>query len=58
MRLLRLKQRQKEKAMHIEDRQRLVTEEIEMLKVVLHLVVSRGEEEVQNGKKKEEKANG
>ena len=53
MRLLRLKQRQKEKAMHIEDRQRLVTEETEMLKVVLHLVVSRGEEEVQNGKKKE-----
>jgi hypothetical protein len=34
MRLLRLKQRQKEKAMHIEDTQRLVTEEIEMLKVV------------------------
>ncbi len=33
MRLLRLKQRQKEKAMHIEDTQRLATE-IEMLKVV------------------------
>jgi hypothetical protein len=38
MRLLRLKQRQKEKAMHIEDTQRLATEEIEMLKVVLCLV--------------------
>jgi hypothetical protein len=37
----------------------LVTEEIEMLKIVLHLVVSRGEEEeVQNGKKREEKADG
>jgi hypothetical protein len=35
----------------------LVTEEIEMLKIVLHLVVSR-EEEVQNGKKREEKADG
>jgi hypothetical protein len=33
MRHLRLKQRQKEKAMHIEDTQRLVTE-IEMFKVV------------------------
>ena len=32
-RLLELKQRQKEEAMHIEDKQRLVTE-IEMLKVV------------------------
>jgi hypothetical protein len=32
-RLLELKQRQKEEAMHIEDTQRLVTE-IEMLKVV------------------------
>jgi hypothetical protein len=38
--LLQVKQRQKEEAMHIEDTQRLVTE-IEMLKVVLHLVVSR-----------------
>ena len=37
-RLLELKQRQKEEAMHIEDTQRLVTEEIEMLKVVLHLI--------------------
>jgi hypothetical protein len=40
-RLLQVKQKQKEEeAMHIEDTQRLVTE-IEMLKVVLHLVVSR-----------------
>jgi|SRR5215204_3185778 len=36
--LLKVKQRQKEEADHIEDTQRLVTEEIEMLKVVLHLV--------------------
>ena len=36
-RLLEIKQRQKEEAMHIEDTQRLVTE-IEMLKVVLFLV--------------------
>jgi hypothetical protein len=36
-RLLQIKQRQKEEAMHIEDSQRLVTE-IEMLKVVLYLV--------------------
>jgi hypothetical protein len=36
-RLLKVKQRQKEEAMHIEDTQRLVTE-IEMLKVVLYLV--------------------
>jgi hypothetical protein len=36
-RLLKVKQRQKEEAMHIEDTQRLVTE-IEMLRVVLHLV--------------------
>jgi hypothetical protein len=35
--LLELKQRQKEEAMHIEDKQRLVTES-EMLKVVLYLV--------------------
>ena len=35
--LLETKQRQKEQAMHIQDTQRLVTE-IEMLKVVLHLV--------------------
>jgi hypothetical protein len=35
--LLKVKQRQKEEADHIEDTQRLVTE-IEMLKVVLHLV--------------------
>jgi hypothetical protein len=39
-RLLKAKQRQKEEAMYIEDTQRLVTE-IEMLKVVLHLVVSK-----------------
>jgi hypothetical protein len=36
-RLLEMKQRQKDEAMHIEDTQRLVTE-IEMLKVVLFLV--------------------
>jgi len=36
--LLEVKQRQKEEATHIEDTQRLVTEEIEMLKVVLYLV--------------------
>jgi hypothetical protein len=39
--LLQVKRRQKEEAMYIADTQRLVTEEIEMLKVVLHLVVSR-----------------
>lgn len=44
-RLLKAKEREKEEAMHIDDTQRLVTE-IEMLKVVLYLVVSReGEEE-------------
>jgi hypothetical protein len=37
-RLLKVKQRQKEEDMHIEDTQRLVTEEIEMLKVVSYLV--------------------
>ena len=36
-RLLEIKQRQKDEAMHIKDTQRLVTE-IEMLKVVLYLV--------------------
>ena len=36
-RLLEIKQRQKDEAMHIEDTQRLVTE-IEMLNVVLYLV--------------------
>ena len=36
-RLLQVKRRQKEEAMHIEDTQRLVTE-IEMLKVVVYLV--------------------
>ena len=40
-RLLQVKQRQKEEADHIEDTQRLV-KEIEMLKVVLLLVISRG----------------
>jgi methyl coenzyme M reductase beta subunit len=35
--LLKIKQKQKEEAMHIEDTQRLVTE-IEMLKIVLYLV--------------------
>ena len=43
-RLLQVKQRQKEEAMQIEDTQRWVTAEIEMLKVVLHLMVSRGGE--------------
>jgi hypothetical protein len=36
--LLKVKHRQKDEAMHMEDMQRLVTEEIEMLKVVLYLV--------------------
>ena len=36
-RLLKIKERQKEEAMYMEDTQRLVTE-IEMLKVVLYLV--------------------
>jgi hypothetical protein len=36
-RLLKIKQKQKEEAMHIEDTERLVTE-IEMLKVVLYLI--------------------
>jgi hypothetical protein len=36
-RLLELKQREKQEAMHIEDTQRLITE-IEMLKVVLYLI--------------------
>jgi hypothetical protein len=39
--LLRLKERQKEEAMYMEDTQRLVTKEIEMLKVVLYLAVKR-----------------
>jgi hypothetical protein len=39
-RLLKLKRRQKDEAMHIEDTKRLVTE-IEMLKVVLRLVSRR-----------------
>jgi hypothetical protein len=36
-RLLKIKERQKDEAMHMEDTQRLVTE-IEMLKVVLYIV--------------------
>jgi hypothetical protein len=36
--LLKVKERQKEEAIHMDDTQRLVTEEIEMLKVVLYLV--------------------
>jgi hypothetical protein len=47
-RLLEIKQRQKEEAMHIEDTERLVTE-IEMLKVVLFLVCR------ENRRRKEEK---
>jgi hypothetical protein len=44
-RLLKVKERQKEEAMHINDTQRLVTE-IEMLQmVVYYLVISRGGEE-------------
>jgi hypothetical protein len=35
---LKAKEREKQEAMHIKDTQRLVTEEIEMLKVVLYLV--------------------
>jgi hypothetical protein len=41
-RLLKVKKRRKEEAMHFEDTERLVTE-MEMLKVVLYLV-SRGRE--------------
>jgi len=40
-RFLKLKEGQKEKVMQIEDTQRLVTE-IEMLKVLLHLMVAAG----------------
>jgi hypothetical protein len=42
-RLLQIKQRQKEEAMHIEVTQRLVAE-IEMLKVVLYLEMARKQE--------------
>jgi hypothetical protein len=42
---LESKHRQKEEAMHVEDTQRLVAEEIEMLKVVLHLMVCCRSEE-------------
>jgi hypothetical protein len=45
-RLLKIKRRQKDEAMHIEDTQRLVTE-IEMLKVVLYLV-NRNRRQVSN----------
>jgi hypothetical protein len=38
-RLLKAKERQKEEAIHIEDTEWLVTEEIETLKVVLHLIM-------------------
>jgi hypothetical protein len=48
--LLKLKQRQKEEADHIENTQRLVTE-IEMLKVVLSLCVEKIEEEEKNKEK-------
>jgi hypothetical protein len=44
-RLLELKQRQKEKAMDIEDTERLVTE-IEMLKVVFYLVSRKMQQNV------------
>jgi hypothetical protein len=37
--LLKAKERQKEEAIHIEDTEWLVTEEIETLKVVLHLIM-------------------
>jgi hypothetical protein len=50
-RLLRAKERENDEAMHMKDIERLVTE-IEMLRVVLYLVVSRGEQ-VEKGKKKE-----
>jgi hypothetical protein len=43
-RLLQIKQRQKEEAMHIEDTRRLVTE-IEMLKVVLFLVCRKRQQQ-------------
>jgi hypothetical protein len=36
--LLQVKEREKDEAMHIEDTERLVTEGIEMLKVVLYLI--------------------
>jgi hypothetical protein len=43
---LKVKEREKEEeAMHIEDTKRLVTEEIEMLKVVLYLVNRNREKE-------------
>jgi hypothetical protein len=40
-RLLQVKQKQKDEAMHIEDTEKSVTGEIEMLKVVLYLVSRR-----------------
>jgi hypothetical protein len=39
-RLLNVRERQKEEAMHIQYRQRLVTEEIEMFNVLLYLMIS------------------
>ena len=39
-RVLQVKQRQKEESMHIEGIQRLVTEEMKILSVVLYLVLS------------------
>jgi hypothetical protein len=36
---LKAKEREKQKAIHIENTKRLVTEEIEMLQVVLHMVM-------------------
>ena len=49
-RLLEVKQRKKEEAMHIEDTQKLVTE-IEMLKVVLFLVCRDKRRRKEEGKK-------
>jgi hypothetical protein len=40
---LKIKGREKEEAMYMKYTQRLVTEEIEMLKVVLYLVMRRSE---------------
>jgi hypothetical protein len=44
---LKVKQRQKEEAMHVEDTERLVTE-IEMLKVVLYLVMRSNRRRIQD----------
>ena len=45
--LLKLKQRQREEAIHIEHTERLVTE-IEMLKVVLYLVMRSNRRRIQD----------